>query len=178
MIGDPVVLPDLRDSRLLVRHYHPSAGPSDLILQLVDPEYSLRIDLFRCPTDVIRRSTTLNLGRTEERVINILDYIGALARLCWPIAEGRPIARKYLHALLDFKSYDIRSIWFDHRQASAPIDYGEALQRTLDAASSRQDLLFDMQYSQDVDRRCGRCFSEADLPLADAVRVKEILGYV
>ena len=179
--ADFTYLPESLSGLLLPRHVHPLDPPGKNMFQAVDPDTSVRVDVFRA------------YGREQERVQNIEtpelaltmvafeDLVARHARLCCNLLRGRPLAPKFARDFLRMAEFtetkDVEQVWQEHRQLEDPNTFAEAEVLLREAITSRTDLLTPSVYSTDVDEVCPRCVDTTAFKLGDARQVLFLLGY-
>lgn len=174
-------LPEGLGRLLLTRHAHPADPPGKTMLQAVDPESSVRLDVFRAYGSELARAQTTALSDIPLRIVAFEDLLARHARLCCDLLHGRALAPKFARDFLRMVGgaipMPIECVWREHRNPDDPETFAETLDLLLEAISARTDLLIQPVYSTDVDAICPRCASTASFPLADARDVFAVLGY-
>jgi hypothetical protein len=74
-------IPDSLGREFLLRHVHPDDPPGKSLLQFVDPDTSLRLDVFRAYGSVMDRTFEADLGFGLYRTISLQDLTARAARL-------------------------------------------------------------------------------------------------
>jgi hypothetical protein len=173
----PASLGDL----LVSRHIHPYDPPAKTMLQAVDPDTSVRIDVFRAYGYEMKRAQKIELEKSVFQIVAFEDLVARHARLCCDLLRGQKLAPKYARdflRMLDFASpWRIESVWQEHRKPEDPKSFGEAAASLREAIVECTDLLTPPTYSTDVDEVCPRCESTVAFRLADAREVFGLLGY-
>ena len=174
-------IPTTLSEDFLFRHVHPNDPPGKTLLQGVDEETGVRIDVFRAYGSVMDRTVLIEEMSQRLRVISHEDLTARAARLCWDLQEDRPVAPKYARdflRLLDLSTpEDVAWAWQDHRQAHRPESFAAVAAEIRRLVAVRPKLLVGPVYSTDVPEICNRCVKTFALPLADAQRILNILGY-
>ncbi|MGB8009982.1 MAG: hypothetical protein WCF68_00080 [Terriglobales bacterium] len=174
-------LPGSLASALLLRHVHPHDPPAKTMLQAVDPKTSIRVDVFRAYGFEMERTQSIAVSETELRIVAFEDLVARHARLCCGLLRGETLAPKYARDFLRMvnfvESESIEPIWREHRKATDPGNFAEAVAVLLEAIAAHPELLIAPVYSTDVDEVCPRCESTAAFRLADARQVFAHLGY-
>ncbi len=157
----------------LFRHVHPADPPNRTMLQCVDPETSLRVDVFR--------ACGAAMERARDGVASLEDLAARAAGLTMDLAEGVPMPAKHAADFLRLSTMvdaaRVEEAWRDHRKPKHPATFQEASSLLRDLIPARPHLLITPEYSKDTEARCARCLSTAAFPLADAKRVLALLGY-
>jgi hypothetical protein len=173
----PVRLADL----VISRHVHPHDPPAKTMLQAVDPDTSVRIDVFRAYGSEMKRAQKIELLQSVFQIVAFEDLVARHARLCCDLLRGQKLARKYARdflRMLDFaRPRHIESVWQEHRKPDDPKSFGDAAASLREAIVERTDLLTPPTYSTDVDEVCPRCESTVAFRRADAREVFGLLGY-
>jgi hypothetical protein len=174
-------IPESLAKDFLLRHVHPDDPPGKTLLQCIDPETALRVDVFRAYGDVMRRVLPFRLFSEPFRIISLEDLAARAARLSWDLAAGVPVAPKYARdflRLLTIVSTDqVDAAWQEHRKSHSPERFQDAANEIRGLVATRPDLLVSPAYLTDVSVICERCRGSAALPLVDAGRMLELLGY-
>ncbi len=151
------------------------------MLQAVDPKTSIRVDVFRAYGFEMERTQSIAVSETELRIVAFEDLVARHARLCCGLLRGETLAPKYARDFLRMvnfvESESIEPIWREHRKATDPGNFAEAVAVLLEAIAAHPELLIAPVYSTDVDEVCPRCESTAAFRLADARQVFAHLGY-
>jgi hypothetical protein len=165
----------------LLRHVHPDDPPGKTLVQCVDPETAVRVDVFRAYGGVMDRVLAIELPSGSFRIISLEDLTARAARLSWDLAANVPVSPKYARdflRLLDIVSMDrVEPAWREHRKSHGPERFSDASREIRRLISTRPKLLVSPVYSTDVDASCERCQDTMALPLGDAGRMLELLGY-
>ncbi len=173
----PVSLGDL----VISRHVHPHDPPAKTMLQAVDPDSSVRIDVFRAYGSEMNRAQKIELVQSVFHIVAFEDLVARHARLCCDLLRGRKLAPKYARdflRMLDFaRPWHIENVWQEHRKSDDPKSFWEAAASLREVIVERTDLLAPPMYSSDVHEVCPRCESTAAFQLADARQVVALLGY-
>ena len=134
----------------LFRHVHPDDPPGKLVAQMIDPDTSLRIDVFRA-TDAI-------LSRADGGVVSLHDLTARCARLMLDLAEGVPVpithARDFERLAAVANAARVETVWQDHRKPAHPWTFSDAAARVHALISERSGLLIEKEYSHDPNVRC------------------------
>jgi hypothetical protein len=174
-------IPESLAKDFLLRHVHPDDPPGKTLLQCIDPGTAVRVDVFRAYGDVMQRISPIDLFSVPFRIISLEDLTARAARLSWDLAAGVPVAAKYARdflRLLDIVSTDpVQAVWQEHRKPDSPEGFQDAANEIRRLVSTRPDLLVSPAYLTDVSVVCERCRGSAALPLVDAGRMLELLGY-
>jgi hypothetical protein len=174
-------IPESLAKDFLLRHVHPDDPPGKTLLQCIDPETAVRVDIFRAYGDVMRRVSPVRLFCESFRIISLEDLTARAARLCWNLAAGVSVAPKYtadfLRLLEIASTYQVEAVWQEHRKPDSPERFQDAANEIRRLVSTRPDLLVNPAYLTDVSVICERCRGGAALPLVDAGRMLELLGY-
>jgi hypothetical protein len=129
----------------------------------------------------MKRVSPIHLFSEPFRIISLEDLTARAARLSWDLAAGIPVAAKYARdflRLLDIVSTDqVQAVWQEHRKPDSPERVQDAASEIRRLVSTRPDLLVSPAYLTDVSVVCERCRGSAALPLVDAGRMLELLGY-
>jgi hypothetical protein len=174
-------IPSSLGDDFLFRHIHPFDPPGKTLLQCIDADAALRIDVFRAYGATISRSRPIQLGSDMIRVISLDDLVARMARLCLDLAEGLPVASKYvtdfmhLDALVDAEK--VESVWEEHRKQEHPKSFTDASNLIKNLVVIRPELLVSPSYSRNVEESCSRCASTSYFHLAQPSLVLSLLGY-
>jgi hypothetical protein len=174
-------IPESLGQDFLLRHIHPDDPPGKTLLQFVDPDTSVRLDVFRASGSVMDRVLMAELGFGVDKVVSLEDLTARAARLSWDLSGDDRVAPKYVRdfiRLLEVANADkVAEVWQEHRNRHSPQRFSHAaneIERLIEARSNR---LVAPIYSTDVDAFCARCRETAALKLADASRILAMLGY-
>lgn len=174
-------LPASLGGLVISRHVHPHDPPAKTMLQAVDPDTSVRIDVFRAYGSEMKRAQKIELGGLVFQIVAFEDLVARHGRLCCDLLRGQTLAPKYARdflRMLDFaRSGDIENVWQEHRKPDDPKRFSDASAWLREVIAERADLLRAPVYSTDVDEVCPRCESTAAFRLADARQVFGLLGY-
>jgi hypothetical protein len=174
-------LPSSLGDSVISRHVHPYDAPGKTMLQAVDPNTSVRIDVFRAYGSEMDRAQKIEVLQFEFHIVAFEDLVTRHARLCCDLLRGQTIAPKYARDFLRMLGVvnpgHIENIWQEHRKRDTPESFGEAVTSLRKAIAERTDLLIPPVYSTDVDEVCPRCESTPGFRLADARQVLGLLGY-
>jgi hypothetical protein len=174
-------IPESLAEDFLLRHVHPDDPPGKTLLQCIDPETAVRVDVFRAYGDVMQRIMPIDLFSEPFRIISLADLTARAARLSWDLTAGIPVAPKYTTdflRLLDIVSTDqVQAAWEEHRKPHSSERFQDAVNEIRRLICTRPDLLVSPAYLTDISVICERCRSSAALPLVDAGRMLELLGY-
>lgn len=165
----------------LVRHIHPRAPEGKILIQLVDPDESLRIDVFRTYGATMLRSRPVCFGTILIQVVSLEDLAARAASLLMDIERGAKVHRKHAQ---DFKSLSlaislerVEVAWQDHRKPADPSTFKEASTRLRTLMELRSNLLMVPEYSHDVDVICPKCEVVEPFRLSSPLTIISILGY-
>jgi hypothetical protein len=151
------------------------------MLQAVDPQTSVRIDVFRAYGAEVDRARTISLFGVALRMVAFEDLVARHARLCCDLLRHRPVAPKFARDFLRMAAFTpsatIEDVWQEHRKPDDPERFAETVVLLRAAIETGTDLLVQPVYSTDVDRVCPRCEPSPSFPLADAREVFAVLGY-
>jgi len=173
-------IPPTLGADFLFRHVHPNDPPGKTLLQAIDPETSVRVDIFRAYGAEMERGQHIDFAGGFMRTVAPADLIARAARLCLDLASGKPTPAKHTRdflRLLPLAGSGIERVWREHRKPSHPNTFAEAVQLLTALIAERSDLQIAVEYSRDTHRQCPRCEATPSFPLADPARVLEILGY-
>jgi hypothetical protein len=177
----PASLGDKLRDELLMRHVHPHDPPGKTMLQGVDPETSVRVDVFRAYGFEMDRVSTIEVAGVALRMVSLRDIVARHARLNWDLMEGKQVAPKYARdflRLLEFVAVDqMEDIWQEHRKPQSPENFAATIQQLRRVIGLRSDLLVGPTYSTDPDEVCPRCRKTDAFRLADARQIMLHLGY-
>jgi hypothetical protein len=174
-------IPDTLADDFLFRHIHPFDPPGKTMLQAIDPDTSVRIDVFRAYGATMRRTSLLDFPAGAIQLISLEDLVARTARLALDLADGACIPAKHavdfmrLVELVD--SAEVEGAWLDHRRPQHPVSFAETIHLLRNLIPARQDLLIVPGYAKDATERCERCAATAAFPLADQNVVLSLLGY-
>ncbi len=176
----PASLGSLGDE-LLIRHVHPDDPPGKTMMQAVDPETSMRVDVFRAYGFEMDRVLTIEVAGVTLRMVSLRDIVARHARLNWDLMEGKQVAPKYARdflRLLEFVAVDqMEDIWQKHRKPQSLENFAATVQQLRRVIGLRSDLLVGQTYSRDPDEVCPRCRMTDAFRLADARQIMLHLGY-
>jgi hypothetical protein len=171
-------------ANLLLRHVHPHDPPGRTLLQAVDPQTSVRLDVFRAYTSDIKRSQPAEIHGICIPVVNFEDLLARHARLCMDLVEVKTLVPKYARDFLRMPEcataetlQGAEEVWPEHRKPAFPLAFSEAARQIRRAVEGRSDLLVQPRYFTDVQEVCSRCHSTAAFPLASAEEILAHLGY-
>ena len=174
-------IPETLADEFLFRHIHLSDPPGKTLAQLVDPENSLRLDVFRAYGGAMRRAGTVSCRGHLIRVISLEDLVARAARLAFDIAGNIPMPFKYAR---DFPRLaelinpaDVEAAWQDQRRPGHPTTFLEANEVLQLLIPARPHLLITPEYSRNPEEVCPRCASAGKLTLADPHLILSLLGY-
>ncbi len=174
-------LPVSLSESLIFRHVHPFDPPAKTMLQAVDPDTSVRIDVFRAYASEMKRVQPLELGNLVFQVVAFDDLVARHTRLCCDLLRGQKVSPKYsrdLLRMLEFANYDkVEIIWQEHRKPDDPKTLRDAADLVRKAIMQRNELLVPPVYSKDVNEVCPRCEGTTAFPLGSAAQIFAILGY-
>lgn len=175
-------IPNSLAGDFLFRHVHPLDPPGKTLLQFVDPETTLRVDVFRAYGDVLSRTSKLALPSGTVQLISIEDLVARTARLTLDLADEIATPSKHAADFLRLAELvdptEVEAAWLDHRKPGQSTSFKEAsglLQRLIPAC---QRLLITPSYSKNTDGVCDRCRSTGAFRLADPKIIFSLLGYV
>jgi hypothetical protein len=174
-------IPDSLGREFLLRHVHPDDPPGKSLLQFVDPDTSLRLDVFRAYGSVMDRTFEADLGFGLYRTISLQDLTARAARLSWDLSGDATVAPKHVRdfvRLLEVaNSVDVEAVWQEHRNRNSPERFSDAIIDLGRLIEERAKQLVLPTYSMDVTAICERCRETGEFRLADANRILAILGY-
>lgn len=183
VIDDESQLRESLSQHFQIAHYHPTRGRGKILMQLADEETRSRLDLVtpysRSLTD---RARTLTMAETSFGVVAAEDLVARLLCILSRLVQGQPVAPKYYEAfqrlvgLADLDS--VAAIWHEYKDEWHPGDLFVAMTRVHQAVAENAHLLQPEVSSQAVDQICPWCRDSNVFPLAPAVRIHEIWGYV
>jgi len=165
----------------LFRHVHPFDPPGKTVLQLVDPDTSLRVDVFRAYGAILSRTLRMDFPSGSIRVISAEDVLARTARILLDLGEGVPVPAKhagdYVRLAQWVPACRMETAWQDHRKQGHPLTFHETHSLVSGLLAARRDLLITPEYSKDVRQICPRCVPATAFPLADPKVVLALLGY-
>ena len=174
-------IPDSLGREFLLRHVHPDDPPGKNLLQFVDPDTSLRLDVFRAYGSVMERTLEADLGFGLYRIISLQDLTARAARLSWDLSGDCMVApkhvRDFVRLLEVVNSDDVEAVWQEHRNRNSPEHFSDATMNLGKLIEERAKQLDLPTYSMDVTAVCERCRETGAFRLADANRILAILGY-
>jgi hypothetical protein len=174
-------IPEALVKEFLIRHIHPKVPEGKMLIQLVDPNESLRIDIFRGYGATMARSQPLCFGTSSIQVVSLEDLAARAASLLMDLELGASVARKYaqdFQILMQVINFDrIETAWRDYRKATNPSTFKEALPLIHDLLDSRSELLVTPEYSHDVDAVCPVCEETGSFRPVSPIAIMSILGY-
>jgi hypothetical protein len=142
----------------LFRHVHPLDPPGKTILQFIDPDTSLRIDVFRECGGTLRHAVILELESGPMPAVSSADLLAREARLLLDLAHGVAVPAKHAHDYLRLvelvSPIEVEAAWPDHRRPSYPMRFGEVRDVLRHLISARPDLLIRHGYSQNPHEVC------------------------
>lgn len=181
LVGSFDDLPESLARDYLFRHVHPFDPPGKTILQAIDPEQTLRIDVFRVYSGCLDRACEVPFGQGTVRLISREDLTARTARLVMDLVESVPVPAKHAQDFLRLvklvNTAAMDAIWQEHRKPNHPACFTEVKQRLEEAILARAGLLITPQYSTNVSEVCPRCAPTACFRLANAETVLSLLGY-
>ena len=174
-------IPASLGDELLMRHVHPHDPPGKTMLQGVDPETSVRVDVFRAYGFETERVSPIELAGVALKVVSLRDILARHARLNWDLVEGKRVAPKYARDFLRLVEFvatkEMEEIWQEHRKPQSPESFAASAGELRRVIRLRSDLLVSPTYSTDADQVCPRCHETDALRLADAREIMLHLGY-
>ena len=151
------------------------------MFQAVDPDTSVRVDVFRAYGRELERVQNIETPELALTIVAFEDLVARHARLCCNLLRGRPLAPKLARDFLRMAEFaetkNVEQVWQEHRQLEDPATFAEAEVLLREAITSRTDLLTPSVYSTDVDEVCLRCVDTTAFKLGDARQVLSLLGY-
>lgn len=174
-------IPEALAGDFLVRHIHAHAPEGKMLVQLVDPDASLRIDIFRAYGATMTRSQSFEFGTNRIRVVSLEDLASRSASLLMDLEGGVAVARKhardfeFLSQAVDCNRVEVA--WRDHRKSTDPLTFEEVRNRIRNLVESRGGLLVIREYSRDVCALCPKCRETGPFRLASPATILSILGY-
>jgi len=166
---------------VLSRHVHPHDPPAKTMLQAVDPDTSVRIDVFRAYGSEMERAQSIELVESAFQIVAFEDLVARHARLCCDLLREQNLAPKFARDFLRMVAFakpeHIENVWQEHRKLEDPRRFSEAADLLREAIAARTELLIPAVYSTDVDEVCLRCESTVAFRLADPGQVFALLGY-
>jgi hypothetical protein len=168
-------------SEFLFLHVHPNDPPAKTLLQSVDPEMTVRVDVFRAYGDEMKRAISVDAFGETVRVIGLEDLVARTARLSMDLASNTTMpakhARDFLRLLPLVETEAVERVWQEHRKPGHATSFIETANRLTHLIHSRPDLQIVLEYSHDAEQICPRCEPTADFQLADPGRILSLLGY-
>ena len=177
VVPDADAIPASLADGMLVNHLHFRARPGRMLMQIVDPATSLRVDLFGSVGGQMGRAGPGLASLAGARILSRPDLVARLTRLLLDLADGEPVARKHArdHAALSGADLDgIDAAWADHRREHHPADYGEARRRALEVIRSEAGLLVDAPPG--FGRPCRLCAEQRGFRIAPEEHIAAVLG--
>jgi hypothetical protein len=174
-------IPKTLSSDFLFRHVHPHDPPGKTLLQGVDPETSVRLDVFRADGGTMGRAKFLEGSDVGLCVIGLGDLTARIVRLCLDLVSGTSLpakhARDCMRLLPLTETEAMEAVWQEHRKTNHPVLFRDAAGQVEDLIRARTDLQVVPVYSQDPDEICARCMETEAFPLADSRSILALLGY-
>jgi hypothetical protein len=174
-------IPDSLGRDFLLRHVHPDDPPGKNLLQFVDPDTSLRVDVFRAYGSVMDRVLEADLGFGVYKIVSLQDLTARAARLSWDLSGDATVAPKYVRdfvRLLEIANADdVETVWQEHRNRHSPERFSDASIEVGRLMEAHAKQLAVPTYSTDVTAICERCRETAAFKLTDANQILAILGY-
>lgn len=175
-------IPETLSRNFLFRHVHPDDPPAKTLLQAVDPETSVRVDVFRAYGLEMNRLSSIEVDGFSLKLTSLQDLAARHARLCWDLNGGKQVHPKYVQDFLRLIDVavveDIKDVWREHRKPHFPENFSEAVSALRQVIGSRSDLIVAWDYSTNVNEACLRCRQTKAFPLASGTQIYSILGYV
>jgi hypothetical protein len=174
--------PSLRETvadRFLLTHVHPIAPEGKLVVQLIDPQRTLRVDVFRAFGATLSRSASV--GETGPLgVVSLEDLVArTTAHLCGRLRAGHEVDAKYVQMFLDLANVSgelmLDEAWHDHREDNPP-SFTEAFLDVRRLLARHPERVTTSTYSALV-TRCNRCQNVGPFQCASPAQIVEILGY-
>jgi len=182
VVADFATVPQRLTADFLVMHVHPDAHAGKMVVQIVDPEESLRIDIFSAYGRTRQRSSRVVSPFGEVPVVSIEDLAARAGSIVFGLARGERVARKHADdfgVLAAWSDPDLVEIcWQDHRRSNDPSTFKEASRRIRELVLKNDALLVAPQYSQDPDAVCPKCRELGRWRRAPGRTILSILGYV
>jgi hypothetical protein len=173
-------IPSTLGADFLFSHVHPSDPPNRTLLQSVDPETSVRVDIFHASGDTLERAVDIEICGMPLRVISFEDLTARAARLSMDLTEGKAMpakhARDFLRLLPLADAHGLERAWNDHRKPSHPSSFLEVAETLPGLIARTVGLQIDPVYGLTRDLSCARCLPSKAFPVS-AEKVAEILGY-
>ena len=174
-------IPETLAGDFLVRHIHPHSPEGKMLVQLVDPDASLRIDIFRVYGATMTRIESFDFGTDRIRAVSLEDLASRAASLLMDLDSGFAVAPKhardfeFLSQAIDCNRVEVA--WRDHRKSTDPLTFEEARNCIRNLVESRDDLLVIREYSRDVSAVCPKCRETGPFRLASPETILSILGH-
>jgi hypothetical protein len=118
-------IPETLSRNFLFRHVHPDDPPAKTLLQAVDPETSVRVDVFRAYGLEMNRLSSIEVDGFSLKLTSLQDLAARHARLCWDLNGGKQVHPKYVQDFLRLIDVavveDIKDVWREHRKPHFPL---------------------------------------------------------
>lgn len=174
-------IPESLADDFLFQHVHPFDPPGKTLVQAIEPDTSVRIDVFHACGETMRRAVHLDLYSGRFRLISLEDLVARTARLALDLAGGVPTPAKhavdFLRLLELVEPSEVEIAWQDQRKSYHPTTFKEAADLLQEIIPFRPDLLIRPDYSKDVTAVCERCVPTGAFRLADPNVMLSLLGY-
>jgi hypothetical protein len=165
----------------LFRHVHPFDPPGKTLVQAIDPDTSLRVDVFSAFGETMMRAGYLDFPSGRFRLISLEDLVARTARLALDLARGVSTPAKhavdFLRLVELVKPSEVETAWRDQRKPFHPTTFKEAADLLRQIIPLCRDLLIKPDYSRDVKPMCGRCAPAGAFRLVDPNVMLSQLGY-
>jgi hypothetical protein len=160
----------------LVHHIHPQAADGKTLLQLIDPEQSLRLDFFRQFGATLARTERLH-GLT---VISLEDLIARTTSLVLGhLRKGHAIDVKHARAFRRLSGLGdpakMDAAWRDHRQSERE-SFCDAERDAYELLARHPELIIREEYSREI-TICAKCQDIGPFQRALPETIVKALGY-
>jgi hypothetical protein len=179
IVEDFDALPASLAGSFLLSHVHPAAAEGQVLLQLIDESFALRIDVFRAFGRSLSRAVDVR-ATAPLPVLAVEDLRArATAIVYGHLQRRRPLDPKHASAMHDLVGLGERdaldAAWEEHRQG-LPGSFDEAHRKACRFLEERPELLIPDQYSAVIEP-CHRCRAVGQLRPSPPEQIVAVLGY-
>ena len=163
-------------------HVHGQAAPGRTLAQLVHPDDSVRIDIFRAIGRALARADPFHRGPLTIAVLSVEDQAARAASLCMKVARGGCVVAKHVPDFILLRGIAaaerIDAVWQDYRRDFEPLLFAEAVEQIEAALEEHPERLISPTFNRDPNAVCPNCVPWGAFRPAEHARTFQILGYV
>ena len=149
------------------------------MLQFIDPDSTLRMDVFRACGGTMTRTVRLDLPSAAIQLISLEDLTARTARLVLDLAEGIPVLSKHARDFLGFVNLvdkaEVETAWQDHRKPNHPMTFQETISLHSLAQSRRIRTCLSLPNTRTL-RRFAPLFAHAHISVGEPKRDPVLVG--